>query len=352
MKPGPATSTAKAAAKSAASETPRKSAAKLPDHEAWLFDADRTDHAVELSASTIGALKDRQLLWIDVHAEPGTETMTRLMDLLPIEAGQAERFWSTTERPWLQLSGSFFQLRVIVLTTKDGRDRPTMLDMIAGANFVVTIHAGPVDALADLTDRLGCDTSVGQLDSSALAAVLLDGFITSYLALSDDLEATVDRLDEEALRSTARGDLLGDMVALRHRIAAARRALTAHREMVAALARPDFEAIAGNSSSSYFQTLVERFEHAVEALDGSRESLVGTFDIHMTRTSQRTNDIMKTLTIVSVTLLPAGVIAGFMGMNQTPPFDIQDTRVFWIVVVVMIAVAVFTLIALRIRRWI
>jgi len=38
----------------------------------------------------------------------------------------------------------------------------------------------------------------------------------------------------------------------------------------------------------------------------------------MTRTSQRTNDIMKTLTIVSVTLLPAGVIAGFMGMNQTP----------------------------------
>jgi magnesium transporter len=330
----------------------KKATVAVPTHEAWLFDADRKDRSVELSADTIRGLKPRQLLWIDVSADPAKDPLDALIGLLPVDVDTALGFHTSSRTPQLTLSGTYFQLRLMAMTTADGRDRPTTLDMIAGADFVVTIHADPLESFEDLAKRLGRDTSVGRLDSSAFAAVLLDGFITSYLTLADDLEATVDRLDEAALKTDASRDLLGEMVALRHRIAAARRALTAHREVISALARPDFEAIAGTSSGSYFQTLVARFDHAVDAVDGSRESLVGTFDIHMTRTSQRTNDIMKTLTIVSVTLLPAGVISGFMGMNETPPFAVDDWRVFWIVVIVIAVVAAFTLIALRLRRWI
>ena len=317
-----------------------------------MFDADQEDLAVVLTPSTVRDLRDRQLLWIDVRGEPADEAMTALLGLLPIEPEPTAAYRDAPRRPRLKLSGTSFQLRVIAMRTVDGSDHPTTLDMIAGANLVLTIHADPVDSLDDLRDRLGRDTPIGLLDSSAFAAVLLDGFITAYLALADDLEGSVDRLDEKALRPDAREDLLADMVALRHRIASARRVLTAHREVVSALARPDFEAIAGKSAGTYFQTLVERFERAIDAVDGSRESLVGTFDIHMTRTSQRTNEIMKILTIVSVTLLPAGVISGFMGMNETPPFAIDDPRVFWIVVVVIAAVAAFTLLALRVRRWV
>lgn len=330
----------------------QKPSAGLPDYEAWLFDADRKDRPVELTATTVADLKARQLLWIDVRDNPAHGAVVALLALLPISATAATQFWSSTARPKLKLSGTYFQLRVLATNTVDGRDHPTTLDMIAGTNFVVTIHPEPIDPLVELGERLERDTAVGSLDSGAFAAVLLDGFITSYLELSDELAATVDRLDEEALRPAGRVDLLGDMVALRHRIAAARRALTIHREVVAALARPDFAAIAGTSATSYFESLAERFEHAIDAVDGSRESLVGTFDIHMTRTSQRTNEIMKTLTIVSVTLLPAGVISGFMGMNETPPFSIDDPRIFWIVVIVIVAIAAFTLASFRARKWI
>lgn len=329
----------------------RTDGASLPDHQAWLFDADRKDRAVELTSDTVRDLKEHQLLWVDVRESPTSEAAVALLGLLPIDDAAAE-FWGSGKRPRLKLSGSYFQLRVVTFSTHEGQDRAGTLHMIAGPNFVLTIHPEPVEALDDIRERVGGDTTVGRLDSSAFVAVLLDGFMTSYLALSDELEATVDRLDEEALRTDGSVDLLGEMVALRHRIASARRTLVAHREVVAGLARADFEAIAGTSAKEYFQTLAERFAHAIDAIDGSRESLVGTFDIHMTRTSQRTNEIMKTLTIVSVTLLPAGVIAGFMGMNQTPPFSIEDPRVYWIVLVVIVAVAAFTLIALRVRRWI
>jgi Mg2+ and Co2+ transporter CorA len=324
----------------------------LPDYEALLFDADRKDRSVELTAATAAHLGDRQLLWIDVRDDPASKAVASLLSLLPLDPRAIQRLWSASKRPLLNLSGTYFQLRMLAIATSDDRDHPVSLDMIAGTDFVVTIHREPIDALVDFGERLDRDTALGRLDSGAFAAVLLDGFITSYLGLSDDLAASVDRLDEEALRPAGRDDLLGEMVALRHRIAAARRALTAHREVVAALARADFEAIAGTSAAPYFQTLAERFQQAIDAVDGSRESLVGTFDIHMTRTAQRTNDIMKTLTIVSVTLLPAGVISGFMGMNETPPFAIDDPRVFWIVVIAIAAIAAFTLASLRARRWI
>ncbi len=84
------------------------------------------------------------------------------------------------------------------------------------------LRSEPIDSLLELHARLERDTELGALDSRAFAAVLLDGFMTSYLELSDELDATVDRLDEEALLSDGRMDLLGEMVALRHRIGAAR----------------------------------------------------------------------------------------------------------------------------------
>jgi Mg2+ and Co2+ transporter CorA len=61
---------------------------------------------------------------------------------------------------------------------------------------------------------------------------------------------------------------------------------------------------------------------------------------------------MRTLTVVSVLLLPTGVIAGFMGMNTKPPYANDNPIVFWIVVALIITIAAATLIILRARRWI
>ena len=78
--------------------------------------------------------------------------------------------------------------------------------------------------------------------------------------------------------------------------------------------------------------------------------LIGTFDVHMTRTAQRTNDVMRVLTLASVVLLPAVVVAGVMGMNFKVGF-FDDPDSFWIVVGVMIVLAITTIVVARWRRW-
>ncbi len=314
-----------------------------------LFDADHRDHQVELTPTIVDGLSDRQLLWVDVTGELDAVGLRNLTRSLPTRADDLRRTWADTGGPRLDIHGDYFALRVIA--RDQGRKPGEVLDLLAARDLVVTHHAGPLPFLDDLDQRIESDTALGQIDSTGFVAAVLEAFVTANLERLDDIEAAVDRLDTEALRTTSR-DLLDGMVEVRHGIALLRRQLAAHRDVFAALAGADFEAIVGSGSTAHLQRLADRLQSTIEAVDASREALVGTFDIHMTRTAQRTNDIMKTLTMVNVLLLPAAVVAGFMGMNEKPPWGLDDPAVFWIVVALLVVIALGTVLLLRVRRWI
>jgi Mg2+ and Co2+ transporter CorA len=72
----------------------------------------------------------------------------------------------------------------------------------------------------------------------------------------------------------------------------------------------------------------------------------------MTRTAQRTNDIVKVLTIATVLLLPGSLIAGMLGMNVVVPLNKDDPLSFWIVVAGVVALAIVVITLARLRRWI
>ena len=90
---------------------------------------------------------------------------------------------------------------------------------------------------------------------------------------------------------------------------------------------------------------------AVDAAREAKESTRGSFDLLVARIGQRTNDIMKVLTLATVILLPATVLAGIMGMNfQLGLFDL--VWMFWAVIAAMLGIAVLVLTVARTRRWI
>jgi Mg2+ and Co2+ transporter CorA len=177
--------------------------------------------------------------------------------------------------------------------------------------------------------------------------------LTSYLEGFEALEADLEEIDAEAMSGqvSSTDGVLADLVAMRREVGRLRRALVSHRKVVLGLTRPELEAIASSDSAERFIALRERLEDAVQASRDTRESIVGSFDVLIAGTSQRTNEIMKVLTLASVLLLPGALIAGVMGMN----FKIglfETAAYFWVVVGTIVAVAVATLAIARIREWI
>jgi len=150
------------------------------------------------------------------------------------------------------------------------------------------------------------------------------------------------------MRAQRGDDVLGEIVALRHRIGRLRRSLAPQRVSFAALARP--EMALDDDFGAPWPGLTDRLDRTIDSVENLRSSLLGTFDIQMGRAAKDANDVMKLLTLVSAVFLPGVVLAGIMGMNfQLDFFD--NTGNFWVVIAAMVVMAIGILGVARWRRW-
>ena len=121
--------------------------------------------------------------------------------------------------------------------------------------------------------------------------------------------------------------------------------------MFLALTRPEIDAVTTSKHTERFRELQSRLEEVVQAARDSRDAVVGSFDVLVARTGQRTNEIMKVLTLGTVLLLPGALIAGIMGMNFKLGI-FEENSFFWVVLGLIAVLAAVTLVFARKRRWV
>ncbi len=316
-----------------------------------LFDADRHDRELEVDEALKGKVGDRQLLWIDVEGKPDAQLTSAIFDRLrlrPLTRGLLERHEGGAH---IALHGEYLHVRVATEADHDPSESAHWLDVVAAGNLVLTWHVDSVTLLRDLDDRIESDATIGQLDAAAFTASAVDAAVTSYFKSVDQIEEVVDRLDTVALAGDPEHDVLADLVDIRRRISRLRHVLSGQREVFAAFGTPDFRAVVEDDAEA-FSGVASRFENALQSVENSRDLLLGSFEVFMTRTAQRTNDTMKILTLVTVLLLPGSLIAGLLGMNVTVPLNSESPLSFWIVVVAIALLATAVVLIARMRRWI
>jgi len=119
----------------------------------------------------------------------------------------------------------------------------------------------------------------------------------------------------------------------------------------ATLSHPSFDVISGSSAAREFGILADRLEMAVQAVHTASETVVGAFDVFMTQTAQRTNNDLRVLTTVSLTLLPTTVIASTWGMNMVPKYMLHSW-IFWAALALMLVIGAVVLVTMRLlRHW-
>lgn len=315
---------------------------------ARLYDAKSDDREVEVRGDEVRGLTDEQLLWVDLD-ERDDAALTDLGEALALEPQILSNLRTDSHRPRLVRFDERILITLGALETAQHEVERRELDVVVGRNTVVTVHDGPVSALSDFEDQLGGETRLGALDAGAFMAALVDSVLAAYFAEVERIERDIDALDQVALRFNSGDQFLDAVVHLRLRIATVRRALTPNREALSPLVRPDFEV--RQELGSIWPGIVERLERAIEGVEKARELLVGSLDIYLGRAAQKSNDVMKLLTLVSAVALPSIVLAGIMGMNFKLPF-FENSDNFWVVIGSMVVLALVILGFARWRRWI
>jgi Mg2+ and Co2+ transporter CorA len=329
--------------------SPRRRA--LSTISARLFDANGHDRWVDLDDDLTKGLGKTRLLWVDVDERDDEAALRRIADAIGLEERDLERIHADPGRSRLIRTADRLHLTLEALEPNE--DTPPKLvrreiQLVAAPNIVLTVHDGPNAAVQRFRDGLDGETRLGMLTAGDLLSSLVDEVIVGYFLVAELLEREIDTLDEEALHGGRETDVLSAIVALRRRIGFVRRTLAPHREALSTLGLPEtrVEELVGRP----WPGLVDRLEAAISVIEGLREGLLGTFDIHMGRVSQRANDVMRTLTLLSAVLLPAVVLAGVMGMNFKLAF-FDDPNNVWMVVGSMALLAFLILAVARWRRW-
>jgi len=295
---------------------------------------------------------------IVLPGEPGEMPYQVAIDTIERIAEAEAQVYAVTEHvdglPWdsaVALYRAMQQIYGVVLPqsipTWFGPKPPTFLTIRVGVGDTDLIQV-PMGSMS--LPGIKKPVRVGINYAGAFIAGLVDAVFTTYLGEVEDIEREIEKLDQIALRQSAsHDDFLDHVVQLRRRIALLRRWVAPNRDAIAPLIRPDFE-LHGDIVTSW-PGMLDRLEHVIGAVENARELLVGSLDIYLGRSAQRSNDVMKTLTIVSSIALPAVVLAGVMGMNfQIAFFD--NASNFYVVVVAMLVISIVILLLARWRRWI
>lgn len=315
---------------------------------AILYQSTGDDQEIDLAVGTPIDIADDQLLWIDIEGR-SDEDLTRAAGAVGLDEPALRPLRRTDERARILRLPDRVILTIGAVDADDSDAQRRGLDIVVGQNHVVTVHDGPLAVIHAYADDISEEKELGRLDAASFTAGVIDAVFAAYFRQIEAIERDIDALDEIAVR--VRGDtaFLERVLTLRRRIARLRRALAPNREALAPLSRPDFEL--RSDIGPIWPGLNERLERAIDAIENARELLVGTFDLYLGRASQRTNDTMKALTVVSAIALPAVVVAGVMGMNFHLGFFDEPANFFVVIGAMLVASATIVGLA-RWRGWI
>ncbi|HET9496666.1 MAG TPA: CorA family divalent cation transporter [Chloroflexia bacterium] len=320
--------------------------------KAILFDAEGRDKEVKLRAGIVKDLGENQLLWVDMR-NASEDEIKEVGKTFGLDEECVRDLAEVHHRPELRNYGEYFHLQVIgVARTKD-KDEPVHLDMVAGENFVVTVQQEDLKLLDDFNEQVRGDTKIGRLGSADFVAALLDLHLDSYYHSLNVMEDQIDRFDDAALQGELSSKTeISSLVGMRRWVRHLRRLLIPHRDVYGRLARPDFAQFFNDGTAGYIDTLNNRLDKAIEAVENARDMVFGSFDILMAQSAENTNNIVKVLTVITLAAALVGVVAGTLGMNFAAGiFDTGDIG-FFVTLGTMVIIIVAVIVIARVRDWI
>ncbi|HEY2846615.1 MAG TPA: magnesium/cobalt transporter CorA [Pyrinomonadaceae bacterium] len=189
------------------------------------------------------------------------------------------------------------------------------LDGYLGRNYVVTFHVERFRSIKNVKQQVRSSPFACQRGAAYLLHQILDNVVDNYMPLVDQLDVAINEL-EECVLSTRHNDgrLLGDIMDLRRSVARLRRTSTRQLEVLYRMSHGEFPLIPENVLP-FFRDVHDHLRRIADLAESYRDLVAGLFEIHFTVIATKTNDIMKTLAVVSTIILPLTLIAGIYGMN-------------------------------------
>ena len=229
----------------------------------------------------------------------------------------------------------------------DGSLEFTDLDLFLGRDFLITVQDSDCRPARQALEKLRANAA--QQRSDLLFYKIADAIVDSYLPVLDQQDEVCDALQDEVLERPSPA-ALDRIFSAKRNLIELRRVLANTRDVMSHLQRTRSDLIA----QDLWPFLRDVYDHVARALDTvevQRDILSGALEIYLSSVSQRTNQVVKVLTVLGTITLPALLVTSFYGMNLRGLPWSDAPHGAWLAAGVMFLLTTALLVLLRIFRW-
>ncbi len=216
-----------------------------------------------------------------------------------------------------------------------------------GEPFFITVADPkcPVTASAlERARREGADDK-----PSKLLYLIVDTIVDNYFPVLDHYDECIEELEDKVVEKPE-PDTLQSIFALKRKLMEVRRILVGTRDAVLHLQR-DPNSIVDSEHQPYVRDIYDHVIRLLDSVETQRDLVNNSLDVYLSSVANRTNDVMKVLTIMSTIALPALAISGIYGMNlKGLPFEESPHGAMYMALLTLLCTVVL-LLWLRRRKW-
>lgn len=230
------------------------------------------------------------------------------------------------------------------------------LSLFLGKNFVLTFREVPKDCLDPVREKIRRGRGrIRQERADYLMYAIIDAVVDSYFPLLASMANRIDEMEDNILEKFEE-DTPSEMYQLRRDVLSLRRAIWPARELLNSLTR-DTMPLISDSTRVYLRDCHDHSVRIIDLLEMYREVCSALMEVHYTRASNRLNEVMKSLTLITTLFIPPTLIAGIYGMNfnsAKSPFNMPELDMYYgypIAILMMILVTVAVVVFLNYKGW-
>jgi magnesium transporter len=268
-----------------------------------------------------------QLIWLDL-ADPSEDELKLIAEEFNLHPLAMEDAGKGNQRPKIDDYETFYFMVVFALEQieepgRDGRPVPTgrfriqEVDLFIGERFLITVHRAQLPFLEDMRERWRKNSQAINEGIGVLVYTLLDGVVDAYFPVLDSIIERVEELEEVLFTGVVHQGRTYDMRSLfqiKRDLLNLRRVIAPERDALLVLARQEIH-LFDRKIAVYFQDVYDHVVRVTDAIDIYQDLLTNALESYLSLVNNNLNQVMKTLTSLTVMLVVPTLIAGIYGMN-------------------------------------
>jgi len=223
------------------------------------------------------------------------------------------------------------------------------VSLFLGETFVLTFQERYGDVLDPVRKRMRRNSKIRSMNNDYTAYAILDTIVDNYYPVLQSIGNELEKLEEELVETISR-EKLKDLYSMKHKLAQLKRLVWPTKDVIGRISREESEYF-DDQTALHLRDVYDHIIQSLDMLDISRELSSELMNLYLSSTSNRMNEIMKVLTIISTIFIPLSFIVGVYGMNFVHMPELSSKWGYPVVLVVMGVVVFIMLLFIYRKGW-